>query len=192
MREDGDRWRRDSEFRWYRCWSRRSRGCDRGAAAAQDAPLAEHLAAAARPQLQVRLTIALLASLIVPATWLLVSWFVGRSWAFFAAALVAASLLDVSFSQQSRPHAVSGAVFLAAVLAAVRMRRSADLPSYLLAGGAAALAIGCLQSGITVLPPLVVAYLACGVPRTRRFDPRAERAAAAVVRGAAVLVRPVG
>jgi hypothetical protein len=131
------------------------------------------LTAAALPQEQVRITVALLAVLIVPGTYLLARIFLGRGWSLFAAALTTFSLLDVNLSQQSRPHAVAGALFLGAVLGAVRMRRKGDVLGYSLAGGGVSLAIGCLQSGVATLPAILVAHFARRTRKPRWFDPQA-------------------
>src|SRR5687767_12322961 len=72
LRSGDQRWRSDKEFRWYpllvahlgKLWPEAQ-------PAPTDAPLQQHLEAAARPHVQVRLTVALLAVLLVPGTFLL-------------------------------------------------------------------------------------------------------------------------
>lgn len=125
---------------------------------AADAPLVEHLAKAAEPVLHVRLAVALLASLIVPLTFLLARTTLRPGPALVAAGLAGTSLLHVAFSQQARPHAVAAAMFLAAVLGAIGVRRRGDLAAWAAAGAAAALSIGTLQSAVLVLPPLALAW----------------------------------
>jgi hypothetical protein len=161
LREGGERWRSERDFRWYpllvahvaKLWPP-------AAAAPLDAPIEEHLAAAARPHVQVRVTVALLAVLLVPLTWFLARRFLEPGWSLAAAAFVAFSLLHQSFSQQSRPHAVAATTFLVAVLVAMRMRRTGRAPDYVCALGALSLAIGTLQSGVACLVPLGVAHFA--------------------------------
>ena len=174
LRRSDDTWRRDEEFRWYPLLiAHLAKSWPETTHAPADAPLAQHLTAASLPQEQVRITVALLAVLIVPGTYVLARIFLGRGWSLFAAALVTFSLLDVSFSQQSRPHAVAGALFLGAVLGAVRMRRKGDVLGYSLAGGGVSLAIGCLQSGVATLPAILVAHFARRTRKPRWFDPQA-------------------
>jgi hypothetical protein len=141
-------------------------------AAPLDAPLEQHLAAAARPFVRARISVALLAALLIPSTWLLARRFATPGAAYFAAALTAVSVLHVSFSQQARPHAPATALFLATVLAAVHARRRDGWTSHLLVGVTGALALGCLQSGVFVLPAIAAAYvLRAGGPR-RLLDGR--------------------
>lgn len=125
---------------------------------AADAPLAEHLAKAGEPVLHVRLAVVLLASLIVPLTFLLARTTLRDGPALVAAGLAGTSLLHLAFSQQARPHAVAAATFLAAVLGAIAVRKRGDLAAWLAAGVGAALAIGTLQSCVFVLPPLLLAW----------------------------------
>jgi hypothetical protein len=126
---------------------------------AADAPLERHLEMAGEPVLHVRLAVALLASLIVPLTFLLARTTLRPGPALVAAGLAGTSLLHVAFSQQARPHAVASAMFLAAVLGAIGVRRRGDLAAWLAAGAAAALSIGTLQSSVLVLPALALAWL---------------------------------
>lgn len=135
------------------------------------APLEQHLAAAARLHVRTRATLAALATLAVPLTWLLARLALPAGWSYLAAGLVATSLLHFSFSQQARPHAPSSALFLAAVLAAVWVRRGRGFAPHLAAGLAAFLAVGCLQSGVLCLVPLGLAYVlrADALRRSRGF-----------------------
>jgi len=121
---------------------------------------AQYLAAAAAPYLQIRLVTVALSLLIVPGIYLLARYFLGRGGSLLATALGATSLLHFSFSQQERPHAVVTSFVLLAVLAAVRLRRRPQPAAYLLAGVAAALAVGSLHNGAAALPALLVAHLA--------------------------------
>ena len=65
-------------------------------AAGSPRTLEEHLQAASWTHLQVRWIVALLATLLVPATFVLARDFVSAGWSLFAAALVACSLLHES------------------------------------------------------------------------------------------------
>jgi hypothetical protein len=122
------------------------------------APLDSELARATAPCLRARIVVAVLSSAIVPATYLLARLFLSAGWSLLAAAFAATSLLDVSFSQQARPHTVESALALFAVLACVRVAKRGDAWSYALAGIAAALATGTLHSGVATLVPLAIAH----------------------------------
>ena len=126
--------------------------------APEGAPLEAHLAAAKRLQVRTRATLCALATLAVPLTWLLARLVLSAGWSYLAAALVATSLLHLSFSQQARPHAPSSALFLAAVLAAVWVRRGRGPLPHVAAGLATFCAVGALQSGVLCLVPLGLAY----------------------------------
>ena len=123
------------------------------------APLEEHLAVAGATVVQVRSIVALLAVLVVPGTYVLARRFLGRAWSLFAAALLATSLLHLSFSQQARPHGAFPSALVWAVVAALWLRRSPSVRSYLAAGAAVALALGTLQTGALALLPLLAAHL---------------------------------
>ena len=86
----------------------------------------------------------------------------GRSWAgpaaLAAAAWMATSLLALSFSQQGRPHAAAGGLFVLSIAASMRLTRRAALGDHLLAALAAGAALGVLQTGVFVLPSLALAF----------------------------------
>jgi hypothetical protein len=124
-----------------------------------DMSLEEHRANAASDVVRIRLAVALLSLLIVPATWWLARQALGGPSALFAAALMATSLLHLSLSQQARPHAVACSFMTLAVAAAIQLRRRPSWARYAVAGLAAGLAAGALQSGLAVLPALAVAHL---------------------------------
>ena len=175
LREGDEAARSEADYLWYPLLiARLASVMPVAEAPAPDAPLADHLAAAAPYNRNTRLLVALLAVLAVPATFALARLFLDEGWALFAAALQATSLLAINFSQQSRPHAPSAALFLLAVLAAVRVRRRGELRDHVLLGVAGFCALGCLQSGLAVLPAMLAAYLLRepGGPR-RRLDPLA-------------------
>jgi len=130
---------------------------DLGARASKDAGAREHLHAASRPELTARRLVALLSILIVPCTYLLGRRFLPPPESLFAAALCATSLMLVVYSRQARPHGVLAAFCVASVLASMWMARSGSVSSLVAAGLCAALALGTLQSGSSVLPALLVA-----------------------------------
>lgn len=119
----------------------------------------EHVALASARWQQVREVSACWSVLLVPATFLLARTFLPAGWALFAAALVATSLLHAVFGTQARPHGIAASWGLLSVLASIRLRDRGDVASFLVAGVAAGLAIGALQYGIFVLPPLALAFL---------------------------------
>jgi 4-amino-4-deoxy-L-arabinose transferase-like glycosyltransferase len=72
---------------------------------------------------------------------------------------MATSVLHLSLSQQARPHGVACAFMTLAVAAAIHLRRRPTWARYALAGLAAGLAAGALQSGLAVVPALAVAHM---------------------------------
>ena len=135
----------------------------------------EHLAAAAHTHLQVRWAVAWLSLLALPGTWLLARRFCGAGGALLATGLMATSLLHFSFSQQGRPHAAAGSLFVLAVVASMRLARRGGTADYLWAGLAAGASLGVLQTGVFVLPALALGHLLRpGVRGARRWlDARA-------------------
>ncbi len=121
------------------------------------ATLEEHLDAASALFTQSRTEMALVSVLGIALTFALARSFVSNAWSLFAAALMAASFLTQYFAQQARPHAAVSAIYLAAVLACMRLAKRPTLGSYALAVAGCALAIGALHSGLATLAPLVVA-----------------------------------
>jgi hypothetical protein len=122
-----------------------------------DAPLAAHLAAARHPDLTARRLLAFLSLLAVPGTYLMARRMLSSGWSLVAAAFVATSLLHVLYGRMARPH---GAMTSFAVWTV------AALPWALRTGGAwrigvcsalAALTVGCLHSGLSVLPACALA-----------------------------------
>ena len=121
--------------------------------------LAEQLALAARSYGDPRMAVAIASVLIVPGTWALARRFLAPGAALLAAAFSATSLLHLWFAQQARPHAVSSALAVLAVVAALRLFERGKALDFLLGGLAAGLAIAALQSGIAVLLPLGLALV---------------------------------
>jgi hypothetical protein len=107
---------------------------------------------------RMRTWIALIASVLVPLTWLLARRLLGSVGAISAAAFVALSLLHLLFSQQARPHGAHATVALAAVLAQLALLQRPSMARFALAALACAAAIACLHTGIFTLTPLVVAW----------------------------------
>lgn len=119
---------------------------------------AASLAAASSDFVRVRTLVALIASLLIPATFFLGRRFLAPGPALLAAALVATSLLHLLFSQEARPHGAHATFALLAVLAALRIRRAPTPGAYALAAIAAVLSIGTLHTGLFALLPIVVAH----------------------------------
>ncbi|MFN0243249.1 MAG: ArnT family glycosyltransferase [Planctomycetota bacterium] len=129
-----------------------------GAVPPPDAPLAEHLRAASDRHVRIRVVVALLSLLAVPATWLVARRLLGAGGAWIAAAFVSLSFLSLWFAQQARPHAAATSFACIAVLAALRLASHGRPIDYVACGLAAALAIGSLQSGLAVLVPCAAAF----------------------------------
>lgn len=123
------------------------------------ASLEEHLALASAPWIRLRIVSALLSLLAVPATYLLGRRFLDRGGALFAAALVATSLHHIVLALQEKPHATATSFIAIALVAATSLRRKPDLRAYLLAGVAAGLAVGSLQTGAACLFAVAAAFL---------------------------------
>lgn len=148
--------------------------------------LDEHLAAASRPHLVVRVIVAVLSVLLIPAAFGLARLFFSARWSLVAAGLVATSLMLLNNSQQARPHAAAAGLTVLAVLAAVRMRRDPRPINYALASGTAALAFGILQFGAFAWPALLVAHLLRD--RTQRRSALLGIAICVVALGASILL----
>ncbi len=119
----------------------------------------QHWRAALAPILRVRTAVAWLAALAVPLTYLLARRFLRRGPALLAAALLATSLLHLTFSTQARLHAVQATAALLAVLGALRVAERGRWRDYVGAGLGAAAAVGVLQNGVFTLPALGAAHL---------------------------------
>lgn len=122
------------------------------------ASLAEHIAVAIHPVVRVRLVVAALSLLLLPATFGLARLVMPRGWALLAAALAGTNLLAVNFAVQARPHGAAAGLAVLGVLACVHLRRRPRAGSYLLAALGLAAAFGSLQSGVAVFIPLAVAH----------------------------------
>ncbi len=132
--------------------------------------LEQHAARSSALRLDIRIVLMLVSLLVVPGTWLLARRLLEPPWALLAAALAATSLLSISNSQMGRPHAPSTALSVLSVVASMHLLRKRDVLSYLIAGVAAALAVGCLHTGTAVLAPLGLAWFL-----SWKWEPRASR-----------------
>ncbi len=132
--------------------------------------LAQHLRAASRPWLDVRIVVALLSILAIPATFLVARRFATPAWALFAAALCAFSLLHMFFAQQARPHAALVSITALAIACALWLRRAPSWKSYAASALVAGIAIGMLHNGMFVLASFAAAQWLR--EDRRRFDPR--------------------
>lgn len=130
--------------------------------------LEEHTRRAAEPRRRIRLTVALLSLIAIPAVWLLARRFLEPPFAFAAAMLMAASFFTIWFAQQARPHAVASAFTALAVFSAVHLRVAGGWGAFACAGIAAGLALATLQSGIAVL--LAIALAVCLRWRANRAE----------------------
>ncbi|MDZ4772612.1 MAG: glycosyltransferase family 39 protein [Planctomycetota bacterium] len=123
------------------------------------ASLAEHVERASEPRKRIRIMVALLSLLAIPAVWMLARRFMAPAFAVGAAAFMASSFFTIWFAQQARPHAASTAFAALAVVAAVHLRAFGGWKAYLCAGLTAGLAVCSLQSGLAVLPAIATAVL---------------------------------
>lgn len=123
------------------------------------APLERALELARAPWLHLRRMSAWIALGAVIATYALARRFVGRWSALFAAALVSASLLHVTFSSAQRPHALFATVISLALLAILWSRRRSKLVAQLSGALGFAASASTLQSGFAVLPAWGLAWI---------------------------------
>jgi hypothetical protein len=144
----------------------------------------EHLARCAWPFFVTRALVASLACLLVPLTFLLARKFSSVGGALAAGFFVATSLLHLLYSGEARPHGAHATLALAAVLCAMRVAERATLVRVGAALVAAVLAVGCLQLGLFVLPPLGLAmFLASRGARESGGDANPEAAGGFRLRG---------
>lgn len=143
-----------------------------------------HLARAGRTFHDVRVLIALLSIALVPLTFLLARRFLSPASALVAASFVATSLLHLFFSDQARPHGAYATLAVGTVILAVTARAKESFLLLLAAGACAGLALGVLQTGLFVLPPIVIA---AALGSGGKFA-RAGRACAAIAVALAVAV----
>lgn len=123
------------------------------------------LALARAPWVHLRRTSAWLSLGAVIATYALARRFVGRWSALLAAALVATSLLHVTFSGTQRPHGLLSSVIALGVLAILWARRRSKLMAQLAGALGFGASAASLQSGFAVLPAWGLAWLLRGERR---------------------------
>ncbi|MBM3989430.1 MAG: hypothetical protein FJ298_00320 [Planctomycetes bacterium] len=145
------------------------------------APLERALELARAPWLHLRRTSAWIALGAVIATYALARRFVGRWSALFAAALVSASLLHVTFSSAQRPHALFASVIAWALFAILWARRRARFAAQLAGALGFAASASTLQSGFAVLPAWGLAWILRRERRARWREALALLAALALV-----------
>jgi len=119
-----------------------------------------HLDAAGSDYRHARQMIAILSALVVPFTYLLARRVLAPGPALVAAALIAASLLHTSFSQQARPHGALATFMTATLWTACMLQREGTWRWLVLTTLVACAALGCLHNGAAVLPAALVAFLA--------------------------------
>ncbi len=134
---------------------------------------AEHKRNAALPYLQVRVVVAVLALLAIPAAYWVSLHFVPSGWALLSALLTGGSLLLVNLAHQGRPHAALTGLLCLTTAAALRLRRNPTTANFLVAGLCAFASFGCLQSGILALLPVAAAFVLSRNNGRRWLDPRA-------------------
>lgn len=133
--------------------------------------LAAHLQAASSDYVRVRTLVALLSSLLVPATFVLARRFLSSGAALLAAALSATCLLHLLFSQEARPHGVHASLALCTVLCALALQRRPTWGAYALCTALVGLTIGSLQTGVFVLLPVASAHVLRARGESRRAGP---------------------
>ena len=151
--------------------------------AAPGASLEDHLTAAAPLQRHVRIVVAVVASLVAPATFLVALRLVAFRWALLAGLFAAANLLHLSYSWQARPHGAVAGTAMLAVLASIRWAERPGIARALLAGLACAASTATLHFGAAALAALGCAAM---FAVARSSDQRL-RAAASVLLAAAVV-----
>jgi hypothetical protein len=129
------------------------------AEASRSAPLEERLEVSKTPIRRMRILVALTSILAIPGMWLLARRFFGPWEALLPVGWIASSFLFTQFSTQARLHVPEASFALLAIVGALHLRKRPTLGAYALAGVSAALALGCLQNGIFVLPALALSHL---------------------------------
>lgn len=125
--------------------------------AAERAPLADHLRAAASYHLRVRRMSSFLSIFMIPAVYFIVRIFMSRGWSALAAVFVSSSLLFIWCTPQGRPHAAAAAFAACATAAAAHAVERRSLLLLTIGGAFAGCAAGTLQSGIIAFLPVCAA-----------------------------------
>jgi hypothetical protein len=110
------------------------------------------------PWVRVRLAALLLSLGAVVGAWGLARRIVSPSFALLAAAIVATSLVHVTFSAEQRPHGPASGTVALAMWALIALRRDGGTRSQLVAALAVGLAIATLQSSLALLLPWALAW----------------------------------
>ncbi len=132
-----------------------------------DASTREHLAAAARPLVSLRVWLAALCVLGVAGVFALVRELWGPRTGLVASALVACSLLHIVYSHQARPHAAHMTFQVWALYFAVRQIERPGAARILMTSLAAFACMASLQTGVFLAPTLALAALAKSNGRVR-------------------------
>lgn len=125
--------------------------------AAQDASLDEHLRAASRPWLLMRVLLAVISCLAVPITFLFARRWVEDRWALLAAAFLATALLHVSHSSIAKPHGAHVTLAWLALTIALSLIERPSLWRILAVTAAGVAAVGTLQTGVFLFLPMILA-----------------------------------
>ncbi|MBM3990773.1 MAG: hypothetical protein FJ298_07160 [Planctomycetes bacterium] len=130
---------------------------DVDASGAGSSALEAALAAAREPWVRIRLAATLLSLGAVVGAWALARRFVSAPFALLAAALVATSLVHVTYSSEQRPHGPASGMVALALWALVVWREKSSARSGIVAALAVTLAIATLQSSLALLVPVAIA-----------------------------------
>ena len=109
------------------------------------------LAAAREPWVRIRLASLVLSLGAVVGAWALARRFMSPPFALLAAALVATSLVHVTYSSEQRPHGPASGMVALALWALVAWRERGTVRAGLVAALAVTLAVAALQSGFALL-----------------------------------------
>lgn len=119
------------------------------------------LEASREPWVRVRLAAILLSLGAVVGAWGIARRFVSSGFALLAAALVATSLVHVTFSSEQRPHGPASGMVALALWAMLVFRERGTPRSMAVALAALCLAVAALQSSFALLVPLALAWKLC-------------------------------
>jgi hypothetical protein len=139
------------------------------AAARGEGGVAEAVLEASRePWVRVRLAAILLSLGAVIGAWGVARRFVSSSFALLAAAIVATSLVHVTFSSEQRPHGPASGMVALALWATLVFREQGTARSLSIAMLALCLAVAALQSSFALLVPLAIAWWCRDISETGR------------------------
>ena len=139
------------------------------AAARGEGGVAEAVLEASRePWVRIRLAAILLSLGAVIGAWGIARRFVSSSFALLAAAIVATSLVHVTFSSEQRPHGPASGMVALALWATLVFRERGTPRSLAIALAALCFAVAALQSSFALLVPLAIAWKLREAPPTER------------------------